>query len=107
MARKAKKTLEDKVSKMDRERMKEWLPMFKKQYGADVSIEKIECVQAGIHGATYKVIIKPAKGRKKSHYLRLLLGSDTPVMMDGALTQAGQNYVDFWSDYGKMIGDAY
>jgi len=100
-------TIDKKVEKMDEELKEKWLPIFREGYGNDATIEEIECIKAGINGSTYRVLVKTTEGKNEEHYVRLLLGSNDPVMIDEMVTPAGQNYIDFWSEYGKAIGDAY
>lgn len=92
---------------IDDKLQEKWLPLFRAGYGDDAIIEKVECASAGINGITYRVFVKNQEGKKGEHFVRHLLGSDEPVMIDGLLTKAGKNYVDFWSDYGEFIGGAY
>lgn len=101
-----KEHVDDKVKKTYEELKVKWLPLFQAKYGDKAIIKEIEMLHAGIKGAGYGVMVKTPEGKEEGHYVRTLF-SDDPMMIDGMLTQAGQNYVDFWSDYGKMIGDAY
>lgn len=89
------------------ERMKEkWLLIFKEYYGDTVSIDEMECLTAGIKGFTYRVLVRNQEGEEGEHHLRLLLSGDIPVEIDGVLTRAGENYVDFWSGYGEAMAAA-
>ncbi|MBU2590028.1 MAG: hypothetical protein KKA65_00240 [Nanoarchaeota archaeon] len=95
--------VDDKVKKIHEELKEKWLPIFRVGYGADAIIEDMECVRAGIHGTTYRIFVKNPEGKEGEHYLRLLPGNNHPAMIDGVLTQEGQNYVDFWSEHGKVV----
>lgn len=44
---------------------------------------------------------------KGEHYLKLLLGSDTPIMIDGMLTPSGKNFTDFWLEYGEAMAATF
>ena len=100
-------TIDESVKNMEERQKEKWLPIFRERYGNDAKIEGMECLNAGINGATYRVLVKNKKGEEREHHVRVLPGSYEPVRIDGILTSAGQNYVDFWSEYGKVIGNSY
>ncbi|MBN2142039.1 hypothetical protein JW711_01795 [Candidatus Woesearchaeota archaeon] len=86
---------------------KEWLPVFKPQYGTGAKIEEIECLKTGIHGSYFGVTVTNKQGKEGKHLVRTLPGSDNPVTIDGVPTKYHQNNLDLWKEYGEIIGDAY
>lgn len=106
MTRKKKESVDGKVKETYEELKKKWLPLFQAKYGDKAIIKEIELLHAGIHGAGYGVMVKTPDGKEQGHYVRTLF-SDDPMMIDGMLTPAGKNYVDFWSEYGEAMADAY
>ncbi|MDD4877597.1 MAG: hypothetical protein PHO02_01015 [Candidatus Nanoarchaeia archaeon] len=106
MAGKKKETVDTKVKETYEELKKKWLPLFQAKYGHKAIIKEIELLHAGIKGAGYGVMVNTADGKEQGHYVRTLF-SDDPMMVDGVLTKAGQNYVDYWSEYGKVMAKAY
>lgn len=103
---KKKENMDDKVKETYEELKVKWLPLFQAKYGDKATIKEIELLHAGIKGAGYGVMVRTPEGKENGHYVRTLF-SDDPMMIDGMLTQAGQNYTDFWSGYGEVMAKAY